>query len=65
MSPKSDGRLYSRVLRRSVAVVQYIEPGRVFSLDEVAKELHEINYSEFLLPQKSTAISQRRIIDYL
>jgi len=39
MDAKPDGRLYSRVVRRSVVIIRHLRMERVFSVNEVAAEI--------------------------
>lgn len=65
METKSDGRLYSKVLRRSVAIFQNINPTRVFTIREIAEEIYSNNIPEFFLTNLNRTIMPRRIADYL
>ena len=65
MEPKADGRLYSKVLRRSVAVFEYVNPTRIFTIRELSQEIHENNVQEFFLPAENRTIKPYRIAAYL
>lgn len=65
MNPKPDGRLYSRVLRRSVAIFNLIGPNNPFTIREIAQDIHNKKLSEFILSKTNTTISVQRINDYL
>lgn len=67
MGEKPDGRLYSRITRRCVVLLKHIKEGRKFDLIEVAREVQENNYAEFLIRRGSqfTQIKADRIRDYL
>ena len=65
METKSDGRLYSKVLRRSVAIFQNISPTRVFTIREISEEIYSNNVPEFYLTNLHRTIMPARIADYL
>ena len=65
METKPDGRLYSKVLRRSVAIFQYISPSRVFTIREIAEEIFANNVPEFYLNNLHRTVMPQRIAAYL
>lgn len=65
MEQKADGRLYSRVLRRSVSVLQSIDSTRLFTLKEISQEIFDNKNQEFYLSRLGRTISINRIGDYL
>jgi hypothetical protein len=65
MEPKPDGRLYSRVLRRIVAVITTVPNGKKLSISEMADFIEGRNLSEFHLPRFGRTMSNDRIKDYI
>jgi hypothetical protein len=65
MNPKPDGRLYSRVLRRSVAIFNFIGPNKQFTSRDLAQDIYDQKLPVFLLSKTNTMISVNRINDYL
>jgi len=67
LGPRADGRLYSRVTRRSVALLKHLRLGRRFDLIEIAREVHEAAYPEFFRTAGREVVPVRpdRIRDYL
>jgi len=67
LQERSDGRLYSRILRRCVALLKHINPSRKFDLIEMAREVQEQGYPEFHTRRENqlTQIRADRIRDYL
>lgn len=65
MNPKPDGRLYSRVLRRSVAIFNFVGPRKQFTTRELAQDISDQKLPEFLLSKTNTTVSVYRINDYL
>lgn len=67
LGSRADGRLYSRVTRRSVALLKHLRAGRRFDLIEIAREVHEANYPEFFRTAGREVVPVRaeRIRDYL
>lgn len=65
METKPDGRLYSKVLRRSVAIFQNISPSRVFTIREIAEEIFTNNVPEFYLNNLNRTVMPQRIAAYL
>jgi hypothetical protein len=62
-----DDRLYSRVTRRSVAILKHISPQQSFTLTDMAKEIRDQGFPEFFVARDNipTLISSERIRDYL
>jgi hypothetical protein len=67
MEEKTDGRLYSRVTRRCVAILKHIRAAQRFQLGEIASEIQGAGYPEFLLRkgERFVQMSAGRIGDYL
>jgi len=65
MEPRPDGRSYSRITRRSVAVIRYLHTGRVFKVSEIASEIHESKLPEFYLERFKKQMSIARTRDYV
>lgn len=65
MDTKPDGRLYSRVLRRIVAIVQSLAQNKELTIGEMAENIHNRNLPEFYLKRFDRSISARRIADYI
>lgn len=65
MDSKPDGRLYSRILRRSVAIVQNLSRDREMTIGEMAEQVHEKNITEFYLKRFDRSVSSERIRDYI
>lgn len=47
MGARPDGRLYSRIMRRCVALIQHTKRARNFDLIEIAREVQKKEYPEF------------------
>lgn len=67
LDEKEDGRLYSLVTRKCVAILKHIRAGRRFVLSEIAAEIFDKNYPEFMRYQGGSLVrvSARRIRDYV
>lgn len=67
MGEKPDGRLYSRVSRRCVTLLKHIRSGQRFELGEIASEVREADYPEFMLLRAGRLVRMNtfRIRDYL
>ncbi|RIH64322.1 hypothetical protein D1164_14605 [Mariniphaga sediminis] len=68
LGEKSDGRKYSRVLRRSVAILDYLNKDRVFSFKEIATEINASKndkFIEFYNSRTDEQMSVYRIMDYI
>jgi len=67
MDRKSDGRMYSRITRRTVAIIIHISQGQEFTINEVAEEVHEKKLPEFYLERfkRQMSISRTRESTYL
>jgi len=65
MDAKPDGTLYSRITRKTVAIISFIRTGRVFTLHEIAGEIHDKAISEFHLRRFNREMSISRIRDYV
>lgn len=67
LGERPDGRLYSRITRRCVALLKHIRGGRRFDLIEVAREAQAEGYPEFLIRRgpRMSQMSAERIRDYL
>ncbi|HUW13304.1 MAG TPA: hypothetical protein VM537_26505 [Anaerolineae bacterium] len=65
MERKSDGRMYSRITRRSVAIVGQIQRGREYSINEIAAAIEAKELPEFFLERFGKQMSLPRIRDYV
>jgi hypothetical protein len=67
MEPKADGKLYSRVTRRCVALLKHIRQGTSFTLGELAEDVRTEGYPEFQIWRDGKFVQMRsnRIRDYL
>jgi len=65
METKPDGRLYSRILRRIVAIIQVLPENIDMTLGELAKQIYENNLPEFYLERFHRSVSVQRIRDYI
>lgn len=65
MEPRADGRMYSRITRRTVAIIKQISPGRQFTIKEIADEVHSSKLPEFYLERFKRQMSTSRTRDYV
>ena len=68
LGEKPDGRKYSRVLRRSVTIIDHIDKNRIFELKEVAIEINKSKsekFEEFYNLKTEKQMSVSRIKDYI
>lgn len=67
LGERPDGRLYSRITRRCVAILKHVRAGRTFDLITVAREVANEAYPEFLVTRDDELrpIGPERIRDYL
>ena len=65
METKPDGRMYSSVTRRSVAIIGHITKERIFAINEIAEEIHERNLPEFYLEESERQLSVKSILEYV
>jgi hypothetical protein len=65
MQPKPDGRLYSRVLRRIVAITELLAPRHSKTIGEIADGVYSAKLPVFYLERFVRSISSERIRDYV
>jgi hypothetical protein len=65
MDAKPDGRLYSRITRRSVAIIRHLRAGRVFTANEVATEIHGRTLPDFYIKRFNRQMSIPRTRAYI
>jgi hypothetical protein len=65
LEEKPDGRMYSRVLRRIVAIILTIPRNRTLTLSELATLVHEKKLPQFHLQRFDRQVSPERIRDYI
>ena len=65
MDTKPDGRLYARVVRRSVAIIRHLRTGRVFSVKEVAAEIEGRTLPDFYVKRFDRQMSVPRTRLYI
>jgi hypothetical protein len=65
MDLKPDGRKYSRITRRSVAIITHIEPGTDFTIGEIAHKIHDAKLPEFFLSRFNRQMSISRTRAYV
>ena len=65
MDTKPDGRQYSRVTRRSIAIIKHLRTGRVFEVNEVAAEIGGRTLSDFYVKRFDRQMSVPRTRQYI
>lgn len=65
MDLRPDGRAYSRVTRRCVAIINRIREDRVFTIEEIADEIRKLNLPEFFLSRFNRQMSIGRFRSYI
>ena len=65
MEEKEDGRMYSRIMRRCVAVINHLNQGETFSINDIASEIHDKKLPEFYLERFNRQMSVMRTKDYI
>lgn len=65
MELRPDGRKYSRILRRSVAIIKNLPKNTVLSIVEMAEKIHEKKLPEFYLERFGRQMSEGRMRDYI
>ena len=65
MDTKPDGRQYSRVTRRSIAIIKHLRTGRVFDVNEVAAEIEGRTLSDFYVKRFDRQMSVPRTRLYI
>ena len=65
MEAKPDGRMYSRILRRIVAIVQTLPQKKEMSIGEMAEDIHKKKLREFYLERFKGSMSVGRVRDYI
>lgn len=65
MQLKPDGRMYSRITRRSVAIIKSLTLGKSTNLNDLVDEIILQNLPEFFLKRFNRQISESRLRDYL
>jgi hypothetical protein len=65
MDTKPDGRLYSRVTRRCAVIIRHLRAGRVFTVNDVAAEIHGRTLSDFYVSRFDRQMSVPRTRAYI
>ncbi|MHA1280558.1 MAG: hypothetical protein ACTSQ8_25655 [Candidatus Helarchaeota archaeon] len=65
MNEKDDGRLYSRIMRRSIVIINLLDLDQVYTLDEIAGRVHKEAPKEFYLERFKRQMSISRTKDYV
>jgi hypothetical protein len=65
MEAKPDGRLYSQILRKIVAIIQSIPKEKEMTIREFAEDIHKRQLPVFYLKRFGKSVSVERIGDYL
>ncbi|HUW08225.1 MAG TPA: hypothetical protein VM537_00770 [Anaerolineae bacterium] len=65
MDTKPDGRQYSRVTRRSIAIIKHLRTGRVFDVNEVAAEIEGRTLTDFYVKRFDRQMSVPRTREYI
>jgi len=65
MDRRPDGRKYSRIARRSVAIISNTPANRGFTVYELADYVHSLELSEFYLKRYERQMSAVRMRDYV
>ncbi len=62
---RADGRMYSRILRRAVAIVRSVPSSKAFALSEIAELVIKRKLPDFHLTRFDRQISVDRMRDYI
>lgn len=65
MELRPDGRKYSRITRRSVAIISHIPADEGFTIYELADHIHDLELPEFYVKRFERQMSARRVRDYV
>lgn len=66
LGEKSDGKMYSKVLRRCVMITDTLNKNKSFTLREVASDINvKKTFTEFFISRTEKQMSTNRILDYL
>jgi hypothetical protein len=65
MELRPDGRKYSRITRRSVAIISHVPADRGFTIYELADHVHDLELPEFYVKRFERQMSTLRVRDYV
>lgn len=65
MEPKKDNRLYARVLRKCVKIIENTEQQKEYSISELADKIDKLKLAEFYLERFKRYMKVARIKEYI